>query len=130
MIFGGPGYITQRTKGGFMVMPITMTAICAECVERHRRGKRPIDINLCSVGLKGDWCLLKNRVWEQVWPRTSQKSVYTKMPMKHNLCIEHIEKRIGRRLTRDDFDLRSGHNKPDNKRRQFPMSKRLRNRLR
>jgi hypothetical protein len=82
-----------------------------------------------SVGAIGDWCLLKKGVWEQVWPGTSQKSVYDKMPMKHNLCIEHIEKRLGRRLTRKDFDLRSKHNRPNNPRRQFPMSKMLRNRL-
>jgi hypothetical protein len=52
------------------------------------------------------------------------------MPLKYNLSIGCIEKRLGRRLTRADFDLRSKHNDPREKRRQFPMSKRLRDRLR
>jgi hypothetical protein len=60
---------------------------------------------------------------------TGQKSVHTKMLMKHFLCVGCIEKRIGRRLTRADFDMRSNHNKPDDPRRQFPMSRRLRSRL-
>jgi hypothetical protein len=51
------------------------------------------------------------------------------MPMKHFLCIGCIEKRLGRRLTRTDFAMRSMHNRPGEKRRQFPMSKRLLNRL-
>jgi hypothetical protein len=76
----------------------------------------------------GEWCLLKNSVWESVWPRTGQKSSRTKMPMKHFLCIGCTEQRLGRRLTRHDFDMRSKHNysRPD---RQFPMSRRLRARL-
>jgi hypothetical protein len=115
MLFGGPGYVTLRTKGGFCVAPITLIAVCADC--RH------------SVGGMGEWCLLKNSVWEKAWPRTSQKSCHAKMPMKHLLCIGCTEKRIGRKLTRADFDMRSVHNKPDDPRRQFPMSWRLRDRL-
>jgi len=128
-MFGGPGTITQRTKRGFVTAPVTLLAFCADCLKQHKRGKSRTYGPEVSVGLKGDWCLLKNSVWEQVWPRTSQKGVYAKLPMKHNLCIEHIEKRLGRRLTRRDFDLRSKHNRPDDPKRQFPMSKRLRNRL-
>jgi hypothetical protein len=114
MMFG-PGYVTQRTKRGFITGPITGMAWCADC-----KG---------NVGWMGEWCLLKNTVWEKVWPGTCQKSVHAKMPMKHNLCIGCIERRIGRRLSRRDFDLRSKHNLPDFSRRQFPMSRRLRNRL-
>jgi hypothetical protein len=98
-----------------MVTPITAMAWCADC-----KG---------NVGWMGEWCMLKNTVWEKVWPGTCQKSVHAKMPMKHNLCIGCIEKRIGRKLTRADFDKRNQHNRPDLPRRQFPMSRRLRNRL-
>jgi hypothetical protein len=115
MLFGGPGYVTQRTKGGFCTAPVTFVSFCADC--------------RCSVGGIGEWCLLKNFVWEQAWPKTGQKSSRAKMPMKHFLCVGCLEKRIGRKLTRADFDLRSTHNKPDDPRRQFPMSRRLRSRL-
>jgi hypothetical protein len=126
-MFGGPGTIVQRTKRGLTVSPVTLWAICADCM-KGRRNQR--DVSHASVGMKGDWCLLKNSVWEQIWPRTSQKSAYAKMPIKYNLCIEHIEKRLGRRLTRKDFDLRSRHNRPNDPTRQFRMSKALRDRLR
>jgi hypothetical protein len=118
LLFGGPGTVVRRLKRGFRLLhraPVTMVAGCEDC--RH------------SVGLMGEWCLLKNSVWEKAWPGTGQKSVHTKMPMKHFLCVGCIEKRIGRRLMRADFDMRSNHNKPDDPRRQFPMSRRLRSRL-
>jgi len=106
MFFGGPGHVVQRTKRGFCIMRITFVAQCADC----RR----------SVGALGEWCLLKNSVWEKVWPGTAQKSVYDKMPMKHNLCVGCIEQRLGRKLVRADFDMRSKHNKLDARRRRTP----------
>jgi hypothetical protein len=114
-LFGGPGFVTVRHKRGFTIVPITFTAICADCGG--------------SVGGMGEWCMLKKSVWESTWPGTSQKSSRTKMPMKHFLCIGCIEKRISRRLTHRDFDMRSMHNWWPRPRRQFPMSRRLRNRL-
>jgi hypothetical protein len=97
-----------------MISPVTFFTPCAECK--------------ALVGPIGEWCMLKNTVWEKVWPGTCQTSVHAPMPMKHNLCIGCIEKRLGRRLTRADFDLRSKHNRL-NADRQFPMSQRLRKRL-
>jgi hypothetical protein len=77
----------------------------------------------------GDWCMLKNSVWEKLWPYTAQKSRHVTMPMKHNLCIGCIEKRLGRRLTRRDFAAGDPHN--DVRRRRIGgYSRRLRNRLR
>jgi hypothetical protein len=114
-MFGGPGNVIHRHKRGFCFAPITLIAVCADCE--------------CSVGGTGEWCMLKNSVWEKAWPKTGQKSSRAKMPMKHFLCIGCIEKRIGRKLTRADFDMRSRHNQPDYPHRQFPMSKRLQNRL-
>ena len=111
----GPGYVTQRTKHGFCIMPVTMRAFCADCNS--------------PVGPMGEWCLLKNSVWETAWPGTGQNSVHDPMPMKHNLCIGCVEKRIGRKLSRADFDMRSQHNRENNPRRQFPMSRRMKNRL-
>jgi hypothetical protein len=113
---GGPGYVVCRHKRGFCVAPITATAWCADCP--------------ANIGLLDEWCLLKNSVWEKAWPKTGQKNSRAKMPMKHFLCIGCIEKRIGRKLMRADFDMRNRHNKPDYPHRQFPMSRRLRNRLR
>jgi len=111
----GPGYVSYRHKRGICLMPITATALCADC--------------MANVGGMGEWCLLKNFVWEKAWPKTGQKSVRSPMPMKHFLCLGCTEKRLGRKLTRTDFDMRSKHNKPSNPWRQFPMSRRLRNRL-
>jgi hypothetical protein len=115
MLFGGPGFVTVRHKHGFMTMPITATAWCKDC-----RG---------NIGWMGGWCLLKNSTWEKAWPGTGQKNAHTKMPLKHFLCIGCIEKRIGRKLTRRDFDMRSKHNKPYDGM-MHPLSRRLRNRLR
>ena len=114
-MFWGKGTAAQRHKHGVLFWPVTMTGICADC---H-----------CSVGGMGEWCMLKNKIWEKVWPGTAQRSVRDKMPMKHNLCIGCIEKRLGRRLNGRDFDMRINHNKPDDPRRQFPMSRRLRSRF-
>jgi hypothetical protein len=119
MKFAGPGRVIVpvghgRNKHGFAIVPITLVAICEDCGE--------------SVGLMGEWCMLKTSVWESAWPGTSQKSSHTNMPMKHFLCIGCVEKRLGRRLTRRDFDMRSKHNRP-RPNRQFPMSPRLQRRL-
>jgi hypothetical protein len=76
----------------------------------------------CTIGGIGEWYLLKKAVWEQAWPGTSQKN--TEMALKHFLCIGCIEKRLGRKLRRADFDMSSPHNKPNES-----MSVRLRNRL-
>ena len=45
MIFGGPGYVTTRTKRGFTVMPITATAWCADCI-RGRKIHRDFSGNI------------------------------------------------------------------------------------
>src|SRR5215475_9238569 len=99
---GGPGTVITSYKVGkrrcLSITPITFMAVCKDCG--------------ANVGAMGEWCMLKNTIWEQVWPGTCQKSTRTKMPMKHNLCIGCIEKRLGRRLSRRDFDLRSKHNIP------------------
>jgi hypothetical protein len=110
----GSGWVSVQHKHGCMFMPITATAWCKDC-----RG---------NIGWMGEWCLLKNSIWEKAWPGTGQKSSSTKMPMKHFLCIGCIEKRIGRRLTRRDFDMRSKHNRTQSDN-PHPMSQRLRNRL-
>ena len=110
----GRGWITVRNGRTFSSGPITAFAWCNDCN--------------ANVGYMGEWCMLKASVWSKAWPGTAQNSSRAKMPMKHFLCIECVEKRIGRKLTRTDFDMRSKHNKPSPKR-QFPMSRRLRNRL-
>jgi hypothetical protein len=55
------------------------------------------------------------------------KSAHKPMPMKHFLCIGCLEKRLGRRLTRRDFDMRRSHNKPAH---NPNMSRQFRDRLR
>ena len=97
-------------------MPLTHTAWCRDCN--------------ANIGVIGEWCLLKNSIWEKAWPGTGQKSAHVKMPMKHFLCIGCIEKRIGRRLTGRDFDMRSKHNKPKHRDDVLQMSRRMQNRLR
>jgi hypothetical protein len=116
LLFGGPGMVTIRHPNGrdFSVMPVTYTAYCNDCN--------------ANIGAIGEWCLLKNSVWEKAWPGTGQKNTHTKMPMKHLLCIGCIEKRIGRRLKGRDFDMRSKANKAfDGIRRR--KSQRMQNRL-
>jgi len=111
----GPGTVAIRHKRGITFMPLICTAWCKDCN--------------ANIGWIGEWCLLKNSIWEKAWTATHQKSAHSKMPMKHFLCIGCIEKRIGRQLTRRDFDLRSKHNRPETDR-PHGMSKRMLNRLR
>src|SRR5262249_38519301 len=111
----GTWMIQQAETGEIVIMPITHLAICKDCK--------------ANVGANGEWCMLRNSVWQKVWPGTTQKSIHAKMPMKHNLCIGCIERRLGRRLTWRDFDLRSPHNDIRTKR-AGGVSRRLRNRLR
>jgi hypothetical protein len=113
------GWSVCRHKKGVTFMP--PPPFCVFCADCHT-----------NVGYKGEWYMLKARVWEKAWPRTAQKSVYDKLPLKHNLCIGCVEQRLGRRLTRRDFDLRIRHNRPDRhdkKKGRLIISRRFRNRL-
>jgi len=111
----GQWMIQKAETGVITIVPITFLAICKDCK--------------ANVGMMGAWCMLKNSVWKKTWPGTAQKSRYTKMPMKHNLCIGCIEKRLGRRLKRCDFALNDPHNNVRGKR-VGGYSRRLRDRLR
>ena len=73
-----------------------------------------------------EWYVVRKKVWEQAWPGTSMKSAHAPMAMKHFLCIGCLEKRLGRRLTRRDFDMRRLANNP---KRNPHMSRRFRDRL-
>jgi hypothetical protein len=108
----------------FHFLPAVYSATCADC-----------DGNL---GAMGDWFMLKNSVWEQAWPRTAQRtSAKASIPMRHFLCIQCTETRLGRKLTRRDFDLRRPVNHPDWRppsrtglKRVVMPSRRMRDRLR
>src|SRR5262249_46000089 len=111
----GQWMIRHEESGIITIMPITFLATCKDCE--------------ANVGMTGEWCMLKNSTWEKVWPGTSQKDRYAQMPLKHNLCIGCIEKRLSRRLTRRDFAPNDPHNNVRGKR-AGGYSPRLRNRLR
>jgi hypothetical protein len=96
----------------FGITPV-MKAFCYDC---YKRGK--------LRNMVGEWTVLKKHIWEKVWPGTAMKSAHERMPMEHFLCIGCIEDRLGRRLTRADFDMRRKHNKF-----QPTMSPRFRNRV-
>jgi hypothetical protein len=114
MIFG-QGWIRQRTTHGFLAGPAAGFAFCNDCAKR-------------SKGCIADWYMVKRAVWEQAWPGTASRSAKD-VPMKHFLCIPCLERRLNRRLTRRDFDMRRAAN--DLKReRNMPMSPLFRRRLR
>ena len=118
---GGPGWVAQSNgRGGFICMPAAFTAVCKDCNGFPAR--------------MGEWFQLKNAVWNQAWPGTAQRtSAKGPLPMKHFLCIGCVEKRLGRKLSRRDFDMRRAINRAQwrNKRmvRAVPPSKRMLNRL-
>lgn len=97
-----------RDEHRVFLAPPSCVAFCADCRK-------------CA-----DWYVVKKSVWERAWPGTSMKSAREPMAMKHFLCIRCLEKRLGRRLTRHDFDMRRSHNKPKHNRN---MSRQFRNRL-
>jgi hypothetical protein len=81
----------HHTKRGTITVPAwRASATCADCNAR----------------MWNEWCHLRRPIWEKVWPGTHMKSAYAPPAMKHFLCIGCIEERLGRRLTRRDFDLR------------------------
>jgi hypothetical protein len=98
-------------KGGLILGGPGFIAFCSDCA-------RPIP---------DEWYVVKKAVWEQAWPGTSMKGAHEPMPKKHFLCIGCLEKRLGRRLKRRDFDMRRDHNSPKH---SPGMSRRFRNRLR
>jgi hypothetical protein len=105
-----PGMIRCRHERGIAFAPAPLISCCADC----------------SRSMWGEWYVTKRRVWERAWPGTSMKSAHTPMPMKHFLCIACLENRIGRKLTRGDFDMRRNHNRPEPGK---VMSRRFRDRL-
>jgi hypothetical protein len=80
----------------------------------------------CPRSMWGEWYVTKRAVWEKAWPGTSLKSAFAPMPWKHFLCIGCLERRLKRKLTCDDFDMRRSHNKP---RPELVMSRRFRDRV-
>jgi hypothetical protein len=105
------GMIVFRHKHGVSAAQPYMLAHCADC----------------GRGLWNEWYAVKKSVWERAWPGTGMKSVHEPLAMKHFLCIACLEKRIGRRLTRSDFDMRRPLNNPEH---NPHMSRRFRHRLR
>lgn len=64
-----------------------------------------------DCGFSHDWYMLKDEVWLQAWPE-GYKELRTKLTLENQgrrvfvgLCYECLEKRLGRMLTIDDFDL-------------------------
>jgi len=86
-------------KHGVLLGPAWAGAFCADC---FKSGRPKL----------ADWYVVKKSVWERAWPGTSMRSASEPMAMKHFLCIPCLEKRIGRRLSRSDFDMRRLHNDP------------------
>jgi hypothetical protein len=85
----------------------------------------------CDGYTFGEWYQLRNRVWEEAWPGTGSKGV--EVTLKHILCIGCVEKRLGRKLRRRDFDMRRTVNRlqplsPKFKR-AMPIPARMRDRL-
>jgi hypothetical protein len=109
------GWTMQRTSQGFICGPASHFAWCHDCVVKRKP---------CVA----DWYQVKNAVWEQAWPGTSSRSA-ADVPMKHFLCISCLERRLGRRLSRRDFDMRRAANHPKRSRNR-PMSLLMRKRLR
>src|SRR5262245_33191432 len=58
----GTWMIQQAETGEIVIMPITHLAICKDCS--------------ANVGAIGEWCMLRNSVWQKVWPGTTQKSIH------------------------------------------------------
>jgi hypothetical protein len=114
MIFN-KGWTMQPTPHGFISGPRPYFAWCNDCV---KRGKPCL----------ADWFQVKNAVWEQAWPGTSSRSA-ADVPMEHFLCISCLERRLGRRLSRRDFDMRRAANDPKRSRNRA-MSPLMRKRLR
>jgi len=64
-----------------------------------------------DCGFDHDWYMVKNEVWLQAWPEDYPK-LRTRLILENqgrrvfvSLCYECLEKRLGRVLTIDDFDL-------------------------
>jgi hypothetical protein len=116
---GSPGWMTLKTKRGFVCGPTVMFTYCEDC-------------DGC-LGTMGEWFQLKNAVWNQAWPGTAQRtSAKAPLPMKHFLCIGCVEKRLGRKLSRRDFDMRRKINRTQwrgDMVRAVPPSKRMLERL-
>ena len=74
----------------------------------------------------GEWYTVRDCIWEQVWPGTSNSNKPTgKLTgLRYFLCIGCLEERLGRKLTADDFEPGNILNRP-----QQGQSKRLQDRL-
>jgi hypothetical protein len=65
---------------------------CADCLKRGQH-------YLCE-----DY-VARKPVWEAAWPGTYQ-TAHVRQHNKYFLCLDCFEKRLGRKLTRRDFDMR------------------------
>jgi hypothetical protein len=62
------------------------------------------DVDTGWDGLR-EWYTVRNDVWEQAWPGTSNGKLIGELNgPRYFLCIGCLEERLGRRLTRDDFE--------------------------
>jgi hypothetical protein len=106
-------YRARRRYWAVLLGPPWAGVFCADCI---KSGRPKV----------ADWYVVKKSVWQRAWPGTSMRNAHEPMPMKHFLCIPCLEKRIGRRLTRRDFDMRRLHNYPEH---NLRMSRLFRSRL-
>jgi hypothetical protein len=73
MIFGGRGYVTQRTSHGVTISPVAFMARCHDCGERDKRLPKRQRSGGVSIGGIGEGCPLKNSVWERMARHVSEE---------------------------------------------------------
>lgn len=67
------------------------------------------DCQIDTLRRDTDWYMVRNHIWESAWPGSiTTFAMYEAdddgvVPFSEILCIDCLERRLGRKLTRDDF---------------------------
>jgi hypothetical protein len=81
-----------EVEGASLVLSLHGRGFCADCLKRGRHY------------IAEDY-VARKLTWEAAWPGTYQTARAAQYG-KHFLCIACLEKRLDRKLTRDDLDMR------------------------
>jgi hypothetical protein len=84
--------VAELEEEGAFVLSLRGHGLCADCLKRGRHY------------IAEDY-VARKPTWEAAWPGTYQTARVAQHG-KHFLCIACLEKRLDRKLTRDDLDMR------------------------
>lgn len=108
----GAAFWIVQPEGGFKIVTTPNGPMTEEFIQHWRPDGKlevlgPTECADCGMktGIRGEWYIVHDHVWEQAWPNseTTLAATGAEFMCDELLCVGCLERRLGRRLTPADF---------------------------